>query len=221
MMHDGADASPNITLVALLFEGGLALLALVLGWAAGQPPLENTDLSWSAAPRLAAGAAWGCAATLPMIVGLLVADRFPIGALRRVRRVVVDYVAPLFSRCNLVQLALISITAGVGEEMLFRGVLQQAVSDRIGGPWGIWVGLAVASAVFGVCHWLTSTYALLAAVTGAYLGLLYIALDGHLAAPIVAHALYDFVALAYLTRRMETRTEKRRPDPQGSEPPYS
>jgi membrane protease YdiL (CAAX protease family) len=58
----------------------------------------------------------------------------------------------------------------------------------------------VASAAFGLAHFLTATYAALAAVAGLYLGTLFL-LQGNLVVPIVAHALYDFVALLYLVRR--------------------
>jgi membrane protease YdiL (CAAX protease family) len=106
----------------------------------------------------------------------------------------------LFADLSMMQLALISLLAGFGEELLFRGVLQSALGDRIGPPWGIWMGLLVASVIFGMCHWLTSTYALLATLIGIYLGALLL-LTGNLIAPIVTHALYDFVALVYMVRR--------------------
>jgi membrane protease YdiL (CAAX protease family) len=59
--------------------------------------------------------------------------------------------------------------------------------------------VALASAVFGLLHAITPTYAILATVMGAYLGVVWIA-SGNLLAPIVAHALYDFVALVWLLR---------------------
>jgi uncharacterized protein len=51
-----------------------------------------------------------------------------------------------------------------------------------------------------VCHWITRTYALLAALVGLYLGGLWL-WTGNLLVPIVAHALYDFVALIWILRR--------------------
>ena len=61
------------------------------------------------------------------------------------------------------------------------------------------VGL-LASAVFGLFHLVTPTYALLATIVGVYLGVCFAVTD-NLLTVIVAHALYDFVALVYLTRR--------------------
>ena len=46
---------------------------------------------------------------------------------------------------------------------------------------------------------MTKTYALIATLIGAYLGILWIAI-GNLLAPIATHAVYDFVALAYFLR---------------------
>jgi len=61
-------------------------------------------------------------------------------------------------------------------------------------------GWILASVLFGVVHSITPTYAVVAALVGAYLGWLWLWRD-NLLAPIVTHAVYDFVALAYLTRR--------------------
>jgi membrane protease YdiL (CAAX protease family) len=48
-------------------------------------------------------------------------------------------------------------------------------------------------------HALTPTYALLAVLAGAYLGGVWL-LSGNLLVVIVAHGIYDFVALLYLLR---------------------
>jgi membrane protease YdiL (CAAX protease family) len=89
--------------------------------------------------------------------------------------------------------------AGLGEELLFRGLVQAGLARLISGPAGIWIALLAASLLFGVFHWLSTTYALLAAAAGLYFGWLLIA-TGSLWPPVVAHALYDFAALWYLLR---------------------
>ena len=94
---------------------------------------------------------------------------------------------------------LISLFAGAGEEMLFRGLIQAGLDEWMTGPAGAWIALAVASLLFGLAHMVSATYAVVAALIGAYLGALLIATD-NLLAPIVAHGLYDFVALIYLVR---------------------
>jgi hypothetical protein len=74
--------------------------------------------------------------------------------------------------------------------------------------------LIVASIVFGCCHWLNSTYAVLGTLVGIYLGGLLILTD-HLLVPIVAHAVYDFVAIVYMVRRPRRGTSEtvEPPDP--------
>jgi membrane protease YdiL (CAAX protease family) len=93
----------------------------------------------------------------------------------------------------------LALMAGVAEEALFRGLLQEGLA----GPLGWLPALLLASALFGVVHWLTGLYALLAGAVGLYLGGLYL-LTGNLLVPIVVHALYDVVALVYLRGAVTT-----------------
>ena len=80
--------------------------------------------------------------------------------------------------------------AGLGEEMLFRGVLQSELSDKIGEL----LALGSSALIFGALHAVTPLYALLAGVASLYFGELYIQYD-NLAVPIVCHGLYDVGAL--------------------------
>jgi membrane protease YdiL (CAAX protease family) len=176
-------------MLALLFEGGLGVLAWVLGAVLGPAPLG--DLHWDSRSALL-----GIVATVPMLLGLLACLRLPIEPLRRIKRISRTFIGPLFARCSVFELAVISATAGVCEEMLFRGFLQNLLMRHL----GTWPGLLLASAVFGLVHAITPAYAVLAAVFGAYLGTLWLRSE-NLLAPILAHALYDFLALLYLVRR--------------------
>jgi hypothetical protein len=117
----------------------------------------------------------------------------------RLMEAVQEQVAPLFAGATAAQLATVALLAGVGEEALFRGVLQEALAGAVPG----WAALLLASLVFGAAHWVTPTYAVLAAAVGLYLGGLYLISD-NLLAPIVTHALYDLVALAVLARMKPT-----------------
>jgi membrane protease YdiL (CAAX protease family) len=174
---------------ATLFESALLGLAIVLGYFSGQQPLEL--IRWS--PQ---DFAYGLLATMPMLLGLLVITRIQRGPLGRLNAFVRSWVVPLFAGCSTWQLAVISLLAGLSEEALFRGVTQGWLT-RVSGS--LMVGLIFASALFGLAHAITSTYAVLAGLIGAYLGWLWLATD-NLLAPTVAHAVYDFVALWYLLR---------------------
>jgi membrane protease YdiL (CAAX protease family) len=186
-------------LLAVLVEGGLGVLALTIGWLCNHWPAVG--MGWSS-PEVSEQFQFiglGVAATLPPLIALGVIDRFPFAPLDRVRQIAEYAVRQMFPSPRLWQLALVAAVAGLGEELLFRGLVQACLARLIGGPAGIWIALIAASLLFGVFHWLSTTYALLAAVAGLYFGWLLIA-TGSLWPPVVAHALYDFAALWYLLR---------------------
>lgn len=192
----------NIAATAVAFEGGLGLLALALGWLLGVwpiPGIERSAVDW---PAQLPALLWGLAATGPMLLAFWLMERFPWGPLADLQRDVERLVVPLFRGCSLTELVLISLAAGVGEELLFRGLLQHGLAQALSPPWGVWVALVAASLVFGLAHLLSLTYALLATAIGLYLGWLLI-WTGNVLAPAVAHGLYDFVALCYLVRGKE------------------
>jgi hypothetical protein len=104
---------------------------------------------------------------------------------------------PLLAGSSLFEIAGLSALAGLGEEMLFRGVVQPAIAGLFDPPWAPWLGLAGASVLFGLAHAVTRAYVILAALVGAYLGGLWL-LTENLLVPVVAHALYDFGAILWL-----------------------
>jgi membrane protease YdiL (CAAX protease family) len=181
--------------IVLLFEGGLGAVALVIAWLIGHSPF-STDHSPNAMLVLAA---LGSLAALPLLVFVFALEKLPWPPLRRLDARVREMVQQLFAGASVVELFAISLAAGLGEELLFRGLIQAGMTNWLGGASGMWIALALVSALFGVCHWLDSTYAILATIAGAYFGLLLIATDT-LWAPIAAHATYDFLALLYLMK---------------------
>lgn len=180
---------PPIVVWGVAFEGALGAIAVLVGWWFGYPPLAT--FRWSGVDALV-----GIAASLPMLLGFCACVRWPVGPLERIKDFSDDVIRPLFAGCTILELGLISLAAGVGEEMLFRGLLQWAVSDWC----GIYVGIAAASIIFGLMHLITPTYGMLAALLGVYLGGVWF-LNGNLLSVIIAHGLYDFVALVYLVKR--------------------
>jgi membrane protease YdiL (CAAX protease family) len=187
----------RITATAVVFEGGLGVLALVAGGWLGHLPLPGIDWPIVDWPEQLRAVLWGAAATGPMLVGMWALDRCEARPLQQLKDDFERLIVPLFIRCNLLQLALISLTAGIGEELLFRGLLQAGLADWLEGPRAAWIALAAASIVFGLAHMISTTYAVIAALIGAYLGAIML-LTGNIVTPVVAHGLYDFVALLYL-----------------------
>ena len=192
--------SSRVFRVAVICEAALVILAIALGWLLGPDPLRTH----ATAAGLPAALGWGLAATLPMLAGLFILERVRFGEFAKLHDTIDDYLLPLFRPMRLWQLGLISLLAGLGEELLFRGWLQAGIAGWIGGPAGPWIGLVLASLVFGVCYAVTRLYALLATLAGIYLGLVFLLTD-HLLPAILAHALYDFAALVYMTRFAERK----------------
>jgi membrane protease YdiL (CAAX protease family) len=177
-----------IIMFAVFFEAGLAPLSLFLGWWLGHNPL--LEFSWGLAAAL-----WGIAASLPLLLFFGLILRWPIGPLRRIKEFFEDEFIPLLAGCSWSDMALIAISAGVGEEMLFRGVLQSALGTRLGVGWG----LALASILFGLLHPISLPYIFATVAVGLYLGAEFL-LNGNLLAIMVTHAFYDFILMAYLLR---------------------
>ncbi len=183
-----------VIILAVFFEFGLAPFSLIVGWLLGHRPLET--FQWSVR-----AAGLGVLASLPLIVMFLAILKWPIGPLARVKQLCDNEVVPLLEESPWSDIALLSLTAGLGEEMLFRGVLQASLigvlQPSLGGCWSVPWGVGMASIVFGICHPISVPYAVLATILGLYLGTVWF-LAGNLLTVMITHALYDFVALAYL-----------------------
>lgn len=182
--------------MAVVVEGSLGLVAVGLAWLLGVSLREQ----FSAGPESSFhGAIGGVAATLPMLAMLWWLANSKWKPFVELHAQVTQMVGELFPHARLLELAVVAVLAGVSEELLFRGVLQTVVAQ-----WTTpWIGLVVASLVFGGLHAISRLYFLLATLIGGYLGWLLLEF-GDLTVPMVAHGLYDFVALAYLTRNRES-----------------
>lgn len=187
-MAERDNGRDGIVLLAIAVEGGLVLVALLLGWLLTQPPLSHFTLELRAV-------LWGLGAAIPMLLAALVLLHLPLRSLQNLRVWSDTVLRPLLVPCTTIDLLGISCLAGLGEEMVFRGVFQDALAEHLP-PVG---AIAVAAVLFGLLHAVSLSYALLAAGMGAYLGWLYVATD-NLLAPMVTHAAYDFVMLVHLLR---------------------
>jgi membrane protease YdiL (CAAX protease family) len=194
--------------LAFLFELSLAGVACAVGSLLGVQPLAKLSRGPTGV-GLARDGLYGLVAALPLLLGLLLISHTAWRPFRRLRRLVMSHLVPLFVEASPGSLLAISVAAGVGEEVLFRGLIQQGLAQRFASPAGAILALAVASVLFGAAHWVTRTYALLAFAIGVYLGGLYWLFDS-LMVPVVTHAAYDFFALCYLLRVPQ---KSKRPDP--------
>jgi len=177
-----------LLLLGFAVEGGMAVLAWVLGRLL-HVPIEERWL-WSLPD-----AGWAVLACLPLLAVFLLCLYWPIPPLRAMERFFEEVLRPLFAPLGILDLALISLLAGVGEEMLFRGVFQDVLSRWFGSV----AGWLLASLLFGALHPMTPAYAVIAFLMGLYLGCVYWATDNLLVVAL-AHGLYDFVALVFLLK---------------------
>jgi membrane protease YdiL (CAAX protease family) len=178
----------NVVLLAVVFEGALGLLGWTLAtW-------QNVPLITRLTPT---SGAWlrAAAASLPMFATLVYVTRSHWRPIVDLRTRVEWLVGELFRDVSWPGLAIISMAAGLGEELLFRGAIQP-IAERW---WGPSAGLIAASLLFGVVHAVTATYFLFATLVGFYLGWLAQHFDD-LLTPVIVHALYDFAALLVLQR---------------------
>jgi len=184
------DRNARTFALAILFEAGLGFAGVALAEWAGLSLQSRLEVTPAAVAR-------GLLASLPMLAGLVVLTHCPWSPIARLQRQVEGIVREVFAESRWFELALICLAAGLGEELLFRGALQ---------PWvGKWtppaVALATVSLLFGAAHAMSAAYFVAATLIGLYFGWLTMAFND-LVAPIVAHALYDFVAILYLQHQV-------------------
>jgi uncharacterized protein len=180
-------------LLGCLLELGMLLLALLLALAF-QLPLAAM-IQWNLA-----AVALGLAATLPLLLMLAWVIRSRWGPLARIRHFLEAILAQAFGGWSWLQIGMVALLAGVAEELLFRGVLQTLLASWLGPV----AALLLASLLFGLCHSVTRAYVVLVTVVGVYFGGLWL-WTGNLLVPMVAHGVYDLVALGYCLKWRGTR----------------
>ncbi|MEW6319900.1 MAG: CPBP family intramembrane glutamic endopeptidase [Acidobacteriota bacterium] len=175
---------PRLVALAVGTQSALVAAAVGGGLLAGVP------VTWGEPVRgllLGGLAAAGLAGANLALLRVPVSGWWLVDGVRHVYR---DVLVPLFGRLSRPGLVVVGLSAGVGEEWLFRGLLQ---------PLTGWVA---ASLLFGLAHVASPrmlAFGVWAACMGLALGGLAIVAGGVIA-PMVAHGVYDVLALAYIRR---------------------
>lgn len=167
--------------IAIMAEGGALLIALVL---AKYLDIELFPLTKEPLRDLLIGTA---AAVPPFLLFLFSvsekAEKVPlIGSLRQI---VLKEIRLIFSGCTFIDILIISLFAGLGEEFLFRGIMQAKL------------GIVAASIIFGLFHAVSPAYVIAATFMGFYIGAFY-HMSGGLLVPVQIHFVYDLAALVYI-----------------------
>lgn len=180
-----ASKVPRVLILGLGFEGILLALAWVLTAVFALHPWSGSELNASTLLQVVLF-------TLPMLLAMWAMAYLPIPSIRDLDRQVRDIVEELFADSPLWVLLFVSMAAGLGEEWLFRGVLQTGLEQAAGAV----TAIAISSLAFGLAHAISRAYFLASTLAGAYLGVLYWWSD-NLWLVVLVHAAYDLVALRY------------------------
>lgn len=179
----------------LVMAGALIMVAIawIVGMVLKAPMLARFSLSL-------ADSAIGLIATAPLIVLLFWFMRTDLPMLVKFRESQIDFFAKIGFRFTPLRIALLAISAGVSEELLFRGVLQSWIASAL----PVSLAIILPNIAFGALHARTSLYAFIAGMVGVYMGLVFAATDNVLA-PIITHAAYDWAALIITQRAIAAR----------------
>jgi len=197
-------AHDEVFLTAVLFESALAVFAVFLGWLIGPSARalipEISPANWW---PIASGLLYGCLAAIPLLIFIEILRRIPWEPIRQLERLGDDRTFKVLLELRPAELIVISICAGVGEELLFRGWLMywimQGADILIPAEVVVIVALSISSIIFGLFHPITPLYVVLATLMGMYFGALVL-YTGNLLIPIAAHAAYDAVQLIMTAR---------------------
>ncbi|MEL7497177.1 MAG: CPBP family intramembrane glutamic endopeptidase [Planctomycetota bacterium] len=191
----------NLLWVGILVEGSLMLLAVLISHLnffdpqqplakLGEVPIVNTILM-------------GIVATIPMLGYLLLFHFWRPKFYAPMRQFVDETLRPFFAESGFVELVIISLMAGVGEEIFFRWCLQGGtmalLEPLMGELTAAIISIVAIGVLFGLCHWVNNSYFVIATLAGIYFGLVMWITGSWLIAAI-SHALFDLAALIYLQR---------------------
>ncbi len=174
-------------LLAVAVQGGVLLLAWLVGHTLGLSPAKS--VRWEMT-----GLVGGLLAVLPM----LAVYHYSPG----LRQLASDSLGQSLARCRWYDLVMLAVLAGVGEELLFRGMLYEGLL-----PLNLWVAVIVSNVAFGMLHALSWNYFVTTTTIGLGMHLLAgISEPRNLLAPMVAHSVYDLVAFFLLRREYRSAT---------------
>ena len=176
-------------LAGIVFQAALIPLAFLLAIPAGIALREW--FHWSAE-----GIALGVLAALPMLGLVAALGLSGWSPFRELSDQVRGFVHGLFAGALPGAVLLISLLAGIGEELLVRGVLQGWLAGHWPAEWAI----LFAAVVFGLAHAISRLYFVFATLIGLYLGVVYHLTD-NLLVVIVAHAVYDWIVIRFYLRQ--------------------
>jgi len=151
---------------------------------------------------------YGLIGLLPLLLILLAFEYLNFNWLKTFRQQQVEFFASLGFRFTPFRVVLMSLGAGIGEELMFRGTLQSwlaqifAEQNWLAAPYPIMLAIIIPSILFGLLHSVNLIYIVIATVVSIYLGVLFV-VSGNILAPIITHTIYDIIAIAYTQKLID------------------
>lgn len=214
--HETSDESqpePDLLFLwASSFELAIGLFGLVVASIAGLdaraylPRWEEINL-----PTLFEQIGIGTVAAIPMAIVVWLIMKIPHESIDAIKRLGDDPTMKSLLSLSYLELFTLSICAGIGEELAFRGCLLPLLAGMADGTHEIGASLSAAdptmlvtavflsSVAFGLLHPITKLYVGVAGLMGVYFAVLLVATDS-LVVPIVAHAVYDAIQFGIAKR---------------------
>lgn len=191
--------------MAAMFELGIGLLAVVLASFAGVHPHETMP-KITEYNRIGFGLVTGFAVGLGMVIMVHGLEIFRFRWIEDASEIAEKHLSVLLRVCNVWHLFALSLCAGVGEELLFRGWLQGTLVRELEpfGMGGIAFAIFLASLMFGIVHPLSRGYVVVATILGIILGITaYWSQNIFMA--IIGHTVYDAILMILFVRKMRHR----------------
>lgn len=194
--HNQDKLNPTFAQKTVLFEGTLGIIGALGAWITGLA-LWNAVIPETISD-FKTQAFWGLVLTVLLIAVMWAVQCLPFRGIQRLSTLSQRIIFPLLKHTTFMDRFCVCLSAGVGEELLFRGFIQTLII--VYWPWGTdWglnaiLGIGVSAFLFGLGHSLTRSYTLIATGLGVSFGIVYYR-TGALLIPIIAHTLYDVWAM--------------------------
>jgi hypothetical protein len=196
----------QVMIMTIAVEAGMGAAALGIGYYFDIPFAKSIHLyppDWFA---LGIGA---ISALIAALIAIFI-QRLPFSFTKQLKEDSNRVVSNLLGQCTRPDLIGIAMLAGVGEELLFRGLLQQGLMFAVPEDWlaaGPWIVTAIVALLFGMLHSISIPYVVVATIASVGLSVLLIT-TGDLLACILCHGLYDLVLLLVLVKPQEITEEE-------------
>ncbi|WP_417386643.1 CPBP family intramembrane glutamic endopeptidase [Gimesia sp.] len=170
-----------------LISIGIIVIAFGVGWGLDVSPLANLNWNWT-------DLLIGALAALPLYLFFFWTAKLPIKGFQQIQQFLIEELGPRVEHGKIWELFILCIFIGLGEEMLFRGVLQSWATQ-----YGVIVAIVFTNILFGVLHSITRLYVIVATLMGVYMSLLLILFTPqNLLIPVTTHTVYDFMCFLYI-----------------------